>query len=137
MTRSTSFAAFLVFTSLISIAPLHAQERELHWRSMDVVARLNADGRLHMRERQAMVFTGDWNGGERTFNIRRGQRFELNGIRRIDANGMAKPLVQGDLDAVDHWDWADGLTLRWRSRLPTDPVFNNHVIVYELEYTLW
>ena len=50
-----------------------AQDRSLYWKALDVTARLDADGRLHVTERHEMVFTGDWNGGERTFRITGGQ----------------------------------------------------------------
>ena len=40
-------------------APSRAQERELHWRALDIDAALTGDGRLQVRERHAMVFTGD------------------------------------------------------------------------------
>src|SRR5688572_20357425 len=108
----------------------------LHWRRIDVDARLDSAGRLRVIERQAMVFSGDWNGGERTFNLRPGQRLDLNGVRRIDADGNARALQRGDLDAVDEFDWTNSKTLRWRSRLPADPAFDNQQIVYELDYTL-
>lgn len=110
--------------------------RSLFWDRMDVHARLDAEGRLHVKERQAIVFDGAWNGGERRFDIRRGQRLELHGITRIDADGAARRLTRGDLAAVDHYDWANGSTVRWRSRLPDDPPFQNTEIIYELDYTL-
>lgn len=111
--------------------------RTLHWQRIDVAARLEADGRLHVVERQAMVFTGDWNGGERTFNLRPGQRLDLNRITRIDPAGSARELQRGDLEAVDEFDWTNSKTLRWRSRLPTDPPFDNQQIIYELDYMLF
>lgn len=118
------------------VAQAQQADRTLHWRSLDVAARLDADGRLHVRERQAIVFNGAWNGGERIFDVRPGQRLELRGITRIDETGVPHPLVRGGLDHVDHFDWADGRTVRWRSRLPGDPPFANQEIVYELDYTL-
>jgi hypothetical protein len=48
-------------------------ERELHWDALDVEAHLDAEGVLDVIERHTMVFTGDWNGGERVFNVRAGQ----------------------------------------------------------------
>src|SRR5688500_1035080 len=110
--------------------------RTLHWRRVDVSASLDAEGRLRVIERQAMVFTGDWNGGERSFNIRPGQKLDLHSVTRIDENGAAHALAQGDLGAVDNYGWTDGRTLRWRSRLPADPHFDNQEIIYELDYTL-
>ncbi len=84
-----------------------------------------------------MRFEGDWNGGERVFRVAHGQRFELLALSRLDtARGLATPLTQGDLDVVDGWDWAgEGRTLRWRSRLPSDPVFRGEVLTYVLEFS--
>lgn len=59
-----------------------------------------------MREEHAMVFTGDWNGGERTFRVAPGQRLGLSSLERIDPQAGAVPLVHGDLDVPDHWDWS-------------------------------
>lgn len=121
----------------VAAAALPAQERELHWRSIDVDARLDGDGVLHVRERQVMVFTGDWNGGERRFDVRLGQRFRLERLARIDSvNGRAVPLSEGDLADVDNYGWGENRTLRWRSRLPTDPPFAATALTYEMDYTL-
>ncbi|HEY0306099.1 MAG TPA: hypothetical protein VGC44_14095, partial [Longimicrobiales bacterium] len=128
-------AAIALF-AISSIAAAQDGARKLHWRRIDVDARLDAAGRLRVIERQAMVFTGDWNGGERTFNVRAGQRLDLNRITRIDADGRARELDRGDLDAVDKFDWTNSKTVRWRSRLPTDPPFDNQQIIYQLDYTL-
>ncbi|MCA1583008.1 MAG: hypothetical protein LC796_16805, partial [Acidobacteria bacterium] len=101
-------------------------EKELHWGSLDVTARLDADGRLVVVERHVMVFTGDWNGGERTFRLFPGQTLALERVRRFDpttgpgAAGAARDLARGDLGALDHYDMTDASTLRWRSRLPSD-----------------
>ncbi len=84
-----------------------------------------------------MVFTGDWNGGERVFRVAPDQRLTLLRLSRIDPEtGEARVLTEGDIDQVDHYEWADGHTLRWRSRLPTDPPFEGKVIPYVIEYTL-
>jgi uncharacterized membrane protein YgcG len=111
-----------------------AQDRVLFWPEVDVTARLDADGRLHVRERQVMRFTGDWNGGERRFTIRPGQDFEFLRMARIDEAGAEKAMVKGDLDVLHGWDWAGNNTVRWRSRLPSDPPFANTDLTYVLEY---
>ena len=126
----------LALAAVSSIAAAQDGGRTLHWQRIDVDARLDAAGRLRVIERQAMVFTGDWNGGERTFNVRAGQQLDLNRITRIDPDGTTRELQRGDLDAVDEFDWANSKTLRWRSRLPTDAAFDNQQIVYVLDYTL-
>jgi hypothetical protein len=33
---------------------------------------LDAEGALHVEETQTIIFNGDWNGGERRFDIRDG-----------------------------------------------------------------
>ena len=66
-----------------------------------------------------MVFTGDWNGGEREFRLRFGQRYELARFTRIDpATGGEVELTEGDLDDVDEYAWHDSSTLRWRGVKP-------------------
>ena len=112
------------------------QARTLYWQDMQVRARLDRFGILHVSELQTMVFNGAWNGGERRFLIRSGQKLHLDGLYRIDAAGNRIPLVRGNLTRVDHYSWAGDNVLRWRSRLPTDPPFNNRTIPYILEYTL-
>ncbi len=113
-----------------------AADRELHWRELEVAARLDAEGALHVQERQAMVLTGAWNGGERRFDLRPGQRLRFERLSRVGPDGRVEPLAQGALSAVDHWDFTDGETLRWRSRLPEDPEFQETELDYLLEYTL-
>jgi uncharacterized membrane protein YgcG len=52
------------------------------------------------------------------------------------ATGERKTLSQGDLSQLDRYGWSDSRTLRWRSRLPSDPEFNFTEIGYEIAYTL-
>ena len=59
--------------ALLSIAP-GARAKELYWKALEVEARLESDGTLAISEVQRLVFTGDWNGGERKFRLGRGQR---------------------------------------------------------------
>ncbi len=119
---------------LLALAlPLYA--RSLHWRTFDVEAHLDRDGLLHVRERQAMVFDGDWNGGERSFNLRSRQSIAIDRITRID-NGVETVVQKGDLSQVDQWDFAGSdSVIRWRSRLASDPPFENREVTYLLEVT--
>lgn len=115
-----------------------ADSRALHWKSLTADARLDRDGVLHVRERQHLVLTGDWNGVERVFRLEPGQRIELEGVVRIDpATGASRALRPGTLAAVDEYSWADARTLRWRARLPGDPPFESTDRVYELTYRLY
>src|SRR5262245_53245648 len=119
------------------LAAAGAQARELYWKSLDVRARLEADGTLAVAETQAMVFTGDWNGGERSFNVRSGQEIEVVRVVRIDpATGRERELGRGELGSMDQWDWTSSSTIRWRSRLPSDPEFDATRIDYRIEYRL-
>ncbi len=136
--RRNAGAGVLVFGVLAgALGAEAAVARTLFWDSLAVEARLDRDGILHVRERHAMVFSGNWNGGERRFNIRSGQRLDFRGMSRLAGNRSAEiPLTQGSLDRVDHWDFHDSETIRWRSRLPSDPVFDSTPIVYVLDYSL-
>lgn len=111
--------------------------KELHWRALEVDARLEADGTLAVSEVQRMVFTGEWNGGERKFRLGSGQRLTLDRLVRL-APGSASgtELVRGDLDQVDRYDWAGSDTLRWHSRLPSDPQFDATELDYRLDYRI-
>ena len=113
-------------------------QRALDWELLAVDAHLDADGTLHVAERQTMVFTGDWNGGERKFDIRPGQGLVVNGIERLEpAAGASRPLVaDASLDDVDDYSQVDAMTWRWRSRLTSDPPFANTRITYVMRYEL-
>lgn len=127
------FALLLVAASASALA----QSRELHWDRLAVKAHLDADGLLEVEETQVMVFTGDWNGGERSFNVRPRQELTFHGIARVDpATGAAIPMINGSLDRVDQWDWADRNVLRWRAREESDRPFDRTSITYVLRYAL-
>ena len=69
-----------------------AQSRTLRWARLAVTAHLDADGRLHVEERHAIVFDGDWNGGERIFRPSMENEIHLDRLSRIDESGGAVPL---------------------------------------------
>lgn len=130
-------AIVVLAAALLQAFPALAGERSLYWQALKVEAMLDGDGRLQVLERQHMVFSGYWNGGERSFHLRPGQTVELEGITRLDPQtGERRPLVHGSLDLLDRFNWHDRKTLRWRARLPDDPPFAQTQIVYELRYTL-
>jgi Predicted membrane protein (DUF2207) N-terminal domain len=111
-------------------------QRELHWSNLEVSAHLNADGTLNVAETQTIVFTGDWNGGERKFNIRPRQQVSLTGVYRGGPGGWQALTEDSSLDDVDEYAWTDERTLRWRSRRSSDPPFAATSIRYELRYVL-
>ena len=128
--------AALAAAVLLTAAPARAQEvRSLDWTAFAVDARLDSTGTLHVRERQTILFTGDWNGGERIFDVRQGQRFVFRRLLRVDSlTGAEVPMREGTLDVVDGYEMTGSRTLRWRSRLPSDPPFLNAKRTYVLEY---
>src|SRR5262245_16636369 len=130
--RQLALAAAL----LLSVTSNALAQRELHWDRLDVVARLNADGSLQVSEEQTMVFTGDWNGGERTFNIRPRQTLSFEGMSRGSGSGWQPMTENAGLGHVDDYFLTDANSLRWRSRMPGDPPFNQTPLRYQLRYTL-
>jgi len=125
----------LLLVLALSLIASPAFAKSLYWRTFDVKARLDSDGRLHVREQQGIVFDGDWNGGERRFNIRPGQSLDLERVLCVE-NGQDMPMTRGDLSQVDHWDFVGDNVVRWRSRRPSDPPFQNREIDYAIEYVL-
>jgi hypothetical protein len=120
----------------LAASPVAAQ-RSLHWTDVRVDARLAEDGTLRIVETQTMVFTGDWNGGERRFSIRPRQHLVFESMRRIDSIGQAHVMRDGGESlAIDEYRFVDPGTLRWRSRRASDPPFDNTSITYELTYSL-
>lgn len=128
----------LLTTCLLLLTCSPALARSLYWDKLEVTARLDGDGRMHVVEHQTFVFNGAWNGGERTFNLRPGQQLTFNRLTRIDpATGAATEVRPGSLARIDRYGWDQSHTrLRWRSRLPSDPPFKATRIVYELDYIL-
>lgn len=116
-------------------APSLAQ-RELHWATLGVTAHLNADGSLAVVEEQAIVFTGDWNGGERIFNVRPGQSLRFEGLSRWADSGWQALRESSDLAEIDTYAVSNGRTLRWRSRRTSDPPFDKTTIRYQIRYSL-
>jgi hypothetical protein len=129
--RALRLAAFVLCFPAAAFA-----QRDLHWDALEVAAHLDGNGHLQVAETQTMVFTGDWNGGERTFNIRPRQKLILRGIYRQNGIGW-QPLTQDSgLNGIDDYAWIDSKTIRWRSRRRSDPPFNRTTLRYELRYDL-
>ena len=76
-----------------------ANAKELHWRAIEVAARLESDGTLAVSEVQRMVFTGDWNGGERKFRLGAGQTLTLDRMVRLQpGSDTGTELRRGSLE---------------------------------------
>ncbi|HYI07488.1 MAG TPA: hypothetical protein VEK57_00330 [Thermoanaerobaculia bacterium] len=123
--------------ALLATSLLHAQERTLAWKALDVAAKLENDGTLRISERHRMLFDGNWNGGERIFRIDRGQQIALSGMSRVDEKGETHAMAEATGDGVGlHQYRFDGRTLRWRAREASDPPFRNAERVYVVDYAL-
>jgi hypothetical protein len=136
MRASAAAIRFLTLSCLLLAASPASAQRTLYWDAIDVTAHLDETGRLLVDEAQTIVFDGDWNGGERTFDIRPRQGFKLVGLYRDEAGTWTELTEDDYLDAVDEFSWIDGETLRWRSRMPSDPPFAETRIRYLLRYEL-
>lgn len=123
--------------ALLGAAPAiaGAAERTMSWDAVEVEARLDARGDLHVRERQAIRFHGAWNGAERRFRVGPGQRLRFERLLRETPAGAVE-VPAGDLGTVDRYAFPAQDTLRWRSRAARDPPFAGEVLGYVLEYTL-
>ena len=121
---------------LLCLPAASLAQRRLTWQGVAVTATLERDGTLVIEEEQAIVFTGDWNGGERRFNVRPRQRLSFTDLARETDRGWQVLREDADLDDVDEFAWTDRQTLRWRSRMASDPPFDGHVIRYRLRYGL-
>ena len=130
MRRIERVALALLFPCAVA-----AQDRSLSWPVVSVTAHLDSTGALTVRESQSIRLSGDWNGAERTFNIRLDQTLALRSLTRVDAAGVPHALRENDdLEAVDDYAWVNNdRTLRWRARLPTDPPFNDTVITWVID----
>jgi uncharacterized membrane protein YgcG len=123
-----------LFVLLTLLASIPAVARDLHWSKVEVDARLDRDGVLHVVEKQSIVFTGDWNGGERWFSNVGVLRFEgIDFWEEKSSRWISMP--RGRLDLTHHYDWGEG-HLRWRSRQPDDPEFRGTERSYALKYSL-
>jgi hypothetical protein len=111
-------------------------QRRLHWDSIEVDATLDDAGHLRIVERQTIVFTGDWNGGFRSFDLRPRQRLAFAGLFRFDGGQWHELTEDSSVDDVDEYAWTDERTIRWRSRRPSDPPFKATAIQYQLRYEL-
>ncbi len=118
------------------ICPALTQGKSLFWRDITVQAELDSTGRLHIREQQTLVFTGKWKGGERKFFIRPGHKMQFESVSRLERDGYETPLTRGSLGLVDRWSYNGKSSIRWRSRLPSDPPFNSTPITYVLRYSI-
>lgn len=124
-----------IFVLILSFSGISAETKSLYWDKIEIKAFLDNSGVLHIREYQTYIFNGDWNGGERYFDLPIGQEFNFTGISRFDQkkNDYIK-LVKNNIDLTDNYEMTGTYKIRWRSKLANDPPFSNTKITYLLEY---
>lgn len=120
----------------VLFSPSLTQARSLYWQDINVLATLDDIGRLHIREQQTIVFSGKWNGGERKFFLLPGHKMQFESIARVGVDGQETLLTRGSLGVVDRWNHNGKKSIRWRSRLPSDPPFQDTSISYVLRYSI-
>lgn len=136
MRISTTRTLFLVALLFVAL-PTIAQERALSWDALTVHVRIDAQGVLHVTERQAMVFDGDWNGGERVFQLRSWHSLALQSFAEIDPQTQASTSWRENSDLAEVGEyWLNDTVLRWRARMPSDPPFMNTRKTYEVSYSI-
>ncbi len=64
--------------ALLGLPGAALAQRDLHWESVEVA------------DTQTLVFNGEWNGGERRFDIRPRQRLSLTSLSRFYPGGWRR-----------------------------------------------
>lgn len=128
--RRLSIIILFLFTN-----SLLAQEKSLDWNSIQVDAILKNNGNLLVSETQTILFNGDWNGAYRQFELGLGQKIHFQSIEILREDGKWETLSNNSVDNIDSYLWYPIESMvKWRSRNPFDPVFNQKVITYRLNY---
>lgn len=128
--RRLSIIILFLFTN-----SLLAQEKSLDWNSIQVDAILKNNGNLLVSETQTILFNGDWNGAYRQFELGLGQKIHFQSIEILREDGKWETLSNNSVDNIDSYLWYPIESMvKWRSRNPFDPVFDQKVITYRLNY---
>lgn len=128
--------AIVLIALAVSARPATAQGRSVRWDRIDVEARLDRHGTLHVAETQVMRFRGAVNGGERAIRLTARQGLAVDGVDVDRGAGWTPLRKDASLDDVDEYAVLGRDTIRWRSRLPSAAPFDNTVLRYRLRYRL-
>ncbi|MCG9875899.1 MAG: DUF2207 domain-containing protein [Leptospiraceae bacterium] len=124
-----------LFLSLFINSSIYSQSKTLDWNSIQVDATLKNNGNLKVSETQSILFNGDWNGAYRKFDLGLGQKIHFQSLEIFRADGKWETLSNNSIDNVDSYLWYPLESMvKWRSRNPFDPVFDQKVITYRLNY---
>jgi hypothetical protein len=129
-----SLPIVLLAAALLAAA---AFARDLSWRALDVKARLDEEGSLHVVERHTMVFSGDWKRRRSATSVSSPARACASKMLAPDRSRRHGPRAPARRAARPRPVHVEGQeALRWRSRRPSDPEFSNTELIYEIAYTL-
>lgn len=124
--------SFLTFT--VMMFPAFAANRSLYWDSIQADIYINDDSSLSVVEKLDYVFTGEWNGGYRSINLK-----GLDEISNVEVWEEKLQYLEGSLDKY-HFTAVkkDGrLEIKWRSRSPgrlDEPLYQDTRKTFILRY---
>ena len=129
--------AALVFGLLTcAVPPLHAQGGLATWNRLDVVARLDNDGRLEVAETHEIKLQGEVTTISREFNRAADQEVKVNGVFRLEPDGTRRPLKIAPVEGADAYQ-VYGWGLQFSIKGNQDPAFEGVVTRrYTIEYEL-
>ncbi|MCX7766124.1 MAG: DUF2207 domain-containing protein, partial [Candidatus Sumerlaeia bacterium] len=112
----------LIFLNVV----FSAQAKSLYWERIDVEINLQRDGSLDITEVQEYVFDGDWNGGWRKLIIRGCDEIIFQTLE--EKNDKKIRYEPGNIAHKYKYNLrksGEVLEIKWRSRLPSEPVYKN------------
>ncbi|MDD4179917.1 MAG: DUF2207 domain-containing protein, partial [Candidatus Margulisbacteria bacterium] len=110
-----------------------AGAKSLYWERIDVDIYINQDSSVDVTEKQAYVFTGDYNGGYR--------EIKLSGFDSLSDIRVAEGEVEyqrGNLDKY-HFTVTGGRgtkMIKWRSRWPDEPPYDQTPKTFTINYKI-
>jgi hypothetical protein len=129
--------AALVFGLLTCAVPrVQAQGGLATWNRLDVVARLDNDGRLEVAETHEIKLQGDVAVISRPFNRAADQSITVHGVFRLEPDGTRTPLRIAPVEGADAYQ-VYGWGLQFSLKGDHDPAFDGVVTRrYAIEYEL-
>ena len=129
-------AALLAGLLTLGVPRVHAQSGLVTWNRLDVIARLDNDGRLEVSETHEIQVQGDITVLSRSFNYAADQSAVVHGVFRLEADGSKKPLdaapVKGG-DAYQVYRWGLQFSLKGEHDPPFEGASTRR---YVIEYAL-